>query len=250
MLLDPAVYAVAAAGVFLAGVSKGGFGSGASFVATPLLALVIAPQAALGLLLPLLMVMDLDALRAYWRRWSVRETVLLCAAAVPGVVAAVLLQGVIGADTLRLLIGTIALAFVAVQLAAARGWIRPRATPTGTLAGILAGAVAGFTSFLSHAGGPPVLIWLLGRGLSRTGFQATTVAVFWTINLLKIGPYAWLGYLSGASLLPILTLLPVTILGTRAGIWAHGRIDDRLYFGVTYTLLTLTGAKLVWDGLT
>ena len=155
------------------------------------------------------------------------------------------MQDAVGADMLRLLIGAIALAFVAVRLETARVWIRPGARSAGTLAGVLAGAVAGFTRFLSHAGGPPVLIWLLGCGLSTTGFQATTVAVIWTISTLKIGPYAWLGYLSGASLPPILTLLPVATFGTRAGIWALGRIDDRLYFGVTYTLLTLAGAKPV-----
>ena len=44
--------------VLLAGISKGGFGSGASFICIPILALVIEPTQALGIMLPLLMVMD------------------------------------------------------------------------------------------------------------------------------------------------------------------------------------------------
>jgi hypothetical protein len=45
-------------------------------------------------------------------------------------------------------------------------------------AGLVAGTVAGFTSFVSHAGGPPAAIFLLSRGLDKTGYQATSVLIF------------------------------------------------------------------------
>ena len=57
MQLDPAFFAVAVPAVLFAGVSKGGFGSGAAFAATPLLALILEPGQALGLMLPLLMLL-------------------------------------------------------------------------------------------------------------------------------------------------------------------------------------------------
>lgn len=249
MTADPLFWAVAAVAVILAGVSKGGFGSGASFVAAPLLALVIDPRLALGLLLPLLMIMDIDAVRAYWGRWSRRDALRLCLGAVPGVALAASVQALTDPDVLRVLIGGISIAFVVFQLARARGWVRPRARPLGVAAGLVTGAIGGFTSFVSHAGGPPVLIYLLSQRLAKTEFQATTVAVFTVINLMKIGPYAAMGFIPREALLPILLLAPVAVLGTRLGVWAHHRVDARLYFALTYTLLVFAGGKLILDAL-
>ncbi|MEL6426700.1 MAG: sulfite exporter TauE/SafE family protein, partial [Pseudomonadota bacterium] len=70
MELDLTFFALAVPAVLLAGISKGGFGSGAAFVAAPLLALIIEPQYAVGVMLPLLMLMDVTSLRPYWRRWD------------------------------------------------------------------------------------------------------------------------------------------------------------------------------------
>jgi uncharacterized membrane protein YfcA len=50
-----------------AGVSKGGFGSGAAFAGAAILATVIPPGAALGIMLPILMLIDLVTLPPYWK---------------------------------------------------------------------------------------------------------------------------------------------------------------------------------------
>lgn len=250
MEFDALFYTTAVVAVFIAGVSKGGFGSGAAFVASPLLALVIEPQVAIGLMLPLLMAMDVAAVRAYWRKWSLPDARVLVLGAIPGIALAVALHSVTNADMLRFLIGSISILFVAFQIGVARGWITPRDRPFGPKAGLFAGAVAGFTSFVSHAGGPPALIYLLPKKLDKTTFQATTVIAFWWINLLKIGPYAALGFLSRDVIVPILWLLPVAILGIFTGVQAHKRLDDRMFFAVAYVLLTLAGSKLIFDALT
>jgi uncharacterized membrane protein YfcA len=250
MTADPWFWAIAVFAVLFAGVSKGGFGSGASFAAAPLLALVIEPRLALGLMLPLLMVMDVAALRAYWGKWSRPDVLRLCLGAVPGILLAIWFQSRADPDTLRLLIGAISIGFVAFQLARGRGWIRARAAPLGAAAGALAGLTGGFTSYVSHAGGPPVLIYLLSQRLAKTQFQATTVAVFFVVNLLKIGPYVAMGFIPGEALLPVALLVPVALLGIRVGVWAHARLDPTLYFTVTYALLLGTGSKLILDALT
>jgi uncharacterized membrane protein YfcA len=38
-------------------------------------------------------------------------------------------------------------------------------------------------------------------------------------------------------------------LGTILGVWAHRRLSDAVFFRLTYILLAVTGAKLVWDAL-
>ncbi len=250
MNLDAAFLALAIPALLLAGVSKGGFGSGASFVATPILALAIDPRLALGFLLPLLIVMDIATLRPFWKLWDRREAILLIASGLPGILAGVALFSVANADVFRFLIGVVALGFVGYQLAQSQGWLRVGHRPTGPVAGLIAGLVAGFTSFVSHAGGPAVAVYLLSKGVSKTTYQATTVIVFAVLNLVKAVPYAMLGAFTPETLWANLLLVPVALVGTWAGVKAHWLVPERWFFAITYVLLTLAGTKLIWDALT
>ena len=78
---------------------------------------------------------------------------------------------------------------------------------------IAAGAAGGFTSFIAHAGGPPISIYLLRRPLDRTDFVATTVLLFAAINYVKLLPYGWLGQLSAENLATSLVLAPLAPVG-------------------------------------
>jgi uncharacterized protein len=247
MTLDTAFFAVAVPAVLFAAVSKGGFGSGAAFAAAPLLALVLDPATAVALLLPLLMLMDVAGLRSYWRRWSREHARALMLGAIPGVVAGALFFQVVSADALRLLLGVVAIGFVGFQIARARGLFA--LPPAGPRAGLAWGSACGFTSFVSHAGGPPAAIYLLGSGLEKTVYQATTVVVFWWVNLIKFPAYVGLGLFTAETVLANVILAPVAVLGVMAGVWAHRRIPERAFFALTYVLLTATGAKLIWDAV-
>ncbi len=184
-VLDLTFFTFAIPAVIFAGISKGGFGSGAAFAATPLLALILEPGAAIGLMLPLLMLMDVTALKPYWRKWDTPSAWALVLGAVPGVALGAVLYSVANPDLFRLLIGLIAVGFVAFQLARANGLIAPAPRPMSGKLGAFWGVIAGFTSFISHAGGPPAAVYLLSRKLDKTTFQSTTVIVFWAINLMK-----------------------------------------------------------------
>ena len=243
------VLAVAVPAVLFAGISKAGFGSGASFAGATILALAIPPGQALGIMLPLLMVIDLATLKPYWRRWSWADARLLVLGALPGVALGAWLYRIADPDLFRLLIGGIALAFVAWQGAARAGAIRPPSRGLPAWAGALSGMVTGFTSFVSHAGGPPAAVYLLSRGLDKTRFQATTVLVFWLVNLAKFLPYSFLGIFTAETIRMDLLLLPVALLGAWLGVKAHHLVPERLFFAITYVLLTVTGLKLVYDGL-
>lgn len=250
MTFDVTFYALAIPAVLFAGVSKGGFGSGAAFAATPILALILTPGQALGLMLPLLMLMDVANLRPYWRRWDGHAARMLILGAVPGIGLAAALYHLTNPDVFRLLIGAMAVGFVAFQLASRRGWIGLRSRPMGPVGGLTAGLAAGFTSFVSNAGGPPAAIYLLTLGIGKTTFQATTVLVFWIVNILKFLPFLYLGIFTHATLLADLTLAPFALLGAWAGVKAHHLVPEKLFFGLTYVLLACTGAKLIFDALT
>lgn len=206
-------FTVAIPAVIFAGVSKGGFGSGVAFASASILALILEPGQALALMLPLLMVIDVATLPPYWKRWSWPDTRLLILGALPGVALGAWLYRATDADLLRLLIGGISVGFVAWHLARSRGWVRGFANRLPPQAGLFAGLVSGFTSFVSHAGGPPAAVYLLSQRLSKTEYQATTVLAFWVVNIAKFIPYAYLGMFTWHTALADLLLAPFAVFG-------------------------------------
>ena len=115
--------------------------------------------------------------------------------------------------------------------------------------GFATGAAVGFTSFVSHAGGPVAAVFLLSRNLAKTTYQATTVLVFWAVNVAKFVIYGVLGIFTVETFAVDALLAPFALLGTWLGVKFHKAVPEKLFFNITYVLLTVTGSKLVWDGL-
>ncbi len=248
MLSDPWFYAVAIPAVLLVGISKSGFGGAFGAVAVPLMAIVISPVQAAGILLPILCFMDLLGLWAYRGKWVRGELRVLVPAALLGIAAGTLLFGYMSADVVRLIVGTISLVF------AVHYWVhlsRPesRRSPVPRATGIAGGAAAGFTSFVAHAGGPPLSMYLLRRPLDKTQFVATTVMFFAVVNYVKLVPYAWLGQFSTGNLAASLLLAPFAPIGIAAGIWLHDRIPERLFFRSACLFLFALSLKMISDGV-
>ena len=249
MEIDASFLAIAAPAVIFAGISKGGFGSGASFAGAAILALVVEPGLALGVMLPLLILIDLATLGPFWGRWRWHESLVLIAGGLPGVALGAYFYTLVDADVLRVLIGAIAVSFVAWQLLRRRGWLQPKQGGMPAPLGGFFGMLAGFTSFVSHAGGPPAAVYMLSRGMSKTEYQATSVLVFWVINIAKFFPFALLGLFTVETGKANLILAPFAVLGAWLGVKAHFLISERLFFGLTYVLLVVTGTRLIWQGL-
>jgi len=248
--LTPFFIAMATIAVIFAGISKGGFGSGAAFAATPFLALVIDPSLAVGFLLPLLMVMDLASLRAFWGKWSWRDAKALMIGGTFGVLTGGAFFSIMDENLLRILIGLIAVGFVFFQLARSQGIINvPPRRFQAKFAGLW-GGVAGFTSFISHAGGPPAAVHLLSQNLNKTTYQATTVITFWWINVVKLPIFFATGLITRDMLGVNFLFIPVALIGVALGVYAHRLVNEVLFFRITYVLLTITGSKLILDGLT
>jgi hypothetical protein len=115
--------------------------------------------------------------------------------------------------------------------------------------GAILGATAGFPSFVAHAGGPPINMYLLRRSLNRTDFVATTVLFFAVVNYVKLIPYAWLGQLAVGNLMTSLVLSPLAPIGVLIGVYLHKRVSDRFFFRFVYLLLFAVGLRLIYDGL-
>ena len=246
MIADIWFYALAVPAVLLAGVSKGGFGSGLVVLAVPLMSLAVPPPQAAAIMLPILVVMDLTAFWTYRKSFDRGHLKEILPAAAIGVGLGWATFGLLDAAAVRLLVGVLALVF---PLAYWLDWKPPRVVGPPKLWGGLWGAVSGFTSFVAHAGGPPILVYLLPQQLEKRLFVGTLVVFFMIVNALKLVPYGQLGQFHVGNLLTSAVLLPLAPLGIWLGLWMQKRIPDRAFYGVCYAFLFLTGLKLCWDGV-
>lgn len=249
MLTDPLFYLVAVPAVLLSGISKGGFGSGLGTLATPLLALLMPTPQAAGIMLPILCAMDLFGLRAWRCSISWLQIRLCLPGALLGIVMGALTFRLLSEGGLRILLGLVSLVFPILQWRRESGPARGFAAEPGALSGAICGALSGFTSFIAHAGGPPLLIHLLRAGLDKGAFVGTTVLFFFVVNLVKLPFYAALGQLAPGNLLASLVLLPLAPLGISLGVYLHGRISERWFFRVVYVGMMLVGVRLIQEGL-
>ncbi len=235
--------------MLITGISKGGFGGGLVVMTVPLMALAVEPQQAAAVMLPILIAMDVVAVWAYRRTWRRDLIIFLLPAAFIGTVAGWASFGLLDASLVRLLLGFIAIAFT-IDYWFHRG---PRSGPAKVpdkLCGGMWAAVGGFTSFVAHAGGAPLNVYLLPKGMDKRLFVGAVAVLFAGINALKIVPYAMLGQLHTANLTTSLVLLPLAPVGIWLGLWMQKRVPDRAFYNVCYALLFITGLKLGYDGVT
>lgn len=250
MITDTLFYFVAVPAVILIGVSKGGFGSGLGILAVPLLAMVVSPIQAAAIMLPILCFMDLLGLWAYRGKWIWPELRILLPASLIGIGIGTLMFEFMSPVRLRLLLGVVAIAFTLHHCLQAYLSKKKHPKLFAPVIGMGAAAVAGFTSFIAHAGGPPITMYLLRRGIDRTQFVATTVLFFAVVNYVKLIPYTWLGQFDASNLMTSLILAPLAPLSIGLGVWLHNRVTDRFFFQVAYAMLFLVGVKLMFDGIT
>jgi uncharacterized membrane protein YfcA len=246
MIDDPWFYAVAVPAVWLMGVAKSGFGAGFGALATPLMALAVPVPQAAAIMLPLLAVMDATGLLAMWREWDAVLLRLLLPAGLIGTVVGTVLFGVFHPSTVAGVVGALTLLFLAQRVLFAP---RADAPVPPRWFGFGMGIASGFTSFVAHAGSPPVMAYVLPLRLEPVRFAATMTVFFTAVNLSKWIPYAWLGLIDTRNLLTSLALLPLAPLGVWAGVWAARRVDARRFYKLVHVGMLLTGLKLLWDGL-
>jgi uncharacterized membrane protein YfcA len=243
---DPWFYVLALPAVMLTGISKGGLGGGAAGVAVPLLALVISPRQAAAIMLPILCIMDLPAIHAYFGRWDRRQMRIIVPGGLLGIVIGTLTFRYLDDNWIRLLLGVIAIGFVASSLRKAN----PAAQPPSKAKGWFWSGLSGFTSFVAHAGGPPFVVYMLPQKLDKTVFVATSIIFFAICNFVKIGPYLWLELFDGRNIATSALLAPVAIFSTYLGLWLHKYITQTAFYRIIYVLLGASGMQLLYSGLT
>ncbi|HJV63179.1 MAG TPA: sulfite exporter TauE/SafE family protein [Albitalea sp.] len=246
LIADPRFYAIAVPAVLLMGLAKSGFLGGFGSLAVPLMALAVPVPQAAAIMLPLLFVMDAVGLQQLWLQRDRELLRLLLPAGLLGTVVGTVLFGVLSAKTVAAIVGGMTLLFLAQRLL-----FPPHvdAPPPSKRLGFALGIASGFTSFVAHAGSPPISAYVLPLRLAPMTFAGTMAVFFAAVNLSKWIPYAWLGLIDMRNMTTSLVLMPLAPLGVWLGVWLTRRIPSTWFYRVAYSGMALTGAKLLWDGL-
>lgn len=246
MITDPSFYAISIPAVVLLGLSKSGFGAGFGSLAVPMMALVVSVPEAAAILMPVLFVMDVMALGALRHNLDHRLIKFLLPFGLLGIAVGTALFKLLDAKAVSAIVGAVTLVFLAQRVL-----FPPRAdsAPPPRWLGALLTITSGFTSFVAHAGGPPIQFYVIPMRLAPLVFTATMAAFFFVINLAKWIPYAWLGLLDMRNMTTSLVLLPLAPVGVWMGVRLARTISEVLFYRFLYAGMLLTGVKLLWDGL-
>lgn len=228
------------------GMAKGGLAM-VGMLAVPALSLVMSPVQAAGLLLPVFVVSDMAGLLAYWRSFDRR----VLRTALPGAIAGIGLgwatAHLVSDSGVTLIVGLIGLVFAVNALIRPDLGGLPR--PPSLVKGSFWGGVSGYTSFVSHAGGPPYQVYVQPLHLSPLGYAGTTTWFFAVVNAVKLIPYAALGQLSPANLKAAALLMPVALVSVWVGLRLVRIIPQALFYRlITWGLLAVS-LRLIWQGL-
>ena len=246
MITDPLFYFFAVPAILIFGIAKGGFGNAIGVVAVPLMALAVSPLQAAAILLPILCVMDVFAIRKFWRQWDVTNIVIMLPAGCVGVLVGSLTFSYLNEGHMRLLIGLLALIFALNFWLKSPGSIQKE---PDYIKGSFWSVIGGFTSFGIHSGGPPVNIYLLPQKLHPKVFMGTCAMFFWITNYVKLISYFILGQLDSQNLQTSLVLLPLAPIGVGFGYYLHTRVSTKKFYNIFNFFLIITGCKLTYDGI-
>jgi uncharacterized protein len=251
---DPLFYLVGGLTIFLMAMSKSAFGGGLALLGVPMFSLVTDPISGAVIIAPLLIVMDLFTMRYFSRStWSMPDVRWLVPGMIIGMGFGWLFFEVADPRIVALLIGIVSVTFVAHWfLTRTRGARAPIPVSPGLALGL--STASGFTTFVAHAGGPPLAMYLLRRGLDKGMFAGTNLIVFFIANVIKLGPFVLIGLDKAAvdrtwvfaAIVPLAAVIP---LGVFVGKVIHDRLDQKTLYLLCYVLVGLAGTKLLWDSL-
>ncbi|ODN71925.1 sulfite exporter TauE/SafE family protein [Methylobrevis pamukkalensis] len=245
--IGPGLIAAALFAAVFVGLGKGGLPA-VSLLAVPTLALVMSPVRAAALLLPIYVLSDLVGLWIYRREFSRRNLVILFPATLIGIGLGWATASFVSERFVLLMIGAMGLAFSIDQWRKRkRSEIPPR--PADVPRGVFWGTLAGFTSFVSHSGGPPYQIYTLPQKLPKMVFAGTTTILFTGMNIVKLVPYWALGEFTTDNLEVAVYLVPVAVIATIGGSRLTRILPEKIFFRIVQTALFLVSLQLLYKGI-
>jgi uncharacterized protein len=233
--------ALAAVAAFAGAAVQSATGFGFALVLSPALFAVMDPVEAVTALLALGLALNLLVLFEGGRPAHVdwRALAPMLAAALPGLAVGAVALTQLSKEALQVAVG------VAVILAA--GWQLRAAGPR--LSPWAAGFASGALTTSISVSGPPLVLWLTGRGVEPQEFRASLAASFLVLNVaggaVLLGAEGSGAFDAGA----VALLLVLVVVGYAVGALAFRRLDRERFFKLVLVLVALTGLASVVAGL-
>lgn len=248
MQSDIVFYVIAGVAVVILGLSKGGF-AGVGMISTPLLALMVGPIAAAGLIFPILIIQDVIAVAMYRRTFDGQILATMIPGAALGVGLAYAFASTVPGWAVEVVLGVVSLAFSMRQLTAQLGRLAQPVQVHSKWLGVVSGLGSGFTSMIAHAGTPPFQFYVMPRKLDRDMYVGTSVLFFAATNFMKAPAFLALGQLSSSQLRTTMLFFPLAMASSWLGVRLVRTIDVRK-FNVVITLILLgVSVALVSQGI-
>lgn len=224
-------WALALVGAACIGFAKTGV-VGVGILAIAIFANVLPTKASVGVVLPLLICADAVAVLSYRRHAQWHYLWRLFPWTISGVVIGFLVMERIGNSEVGLITGVVLIVLIGIH--AWRVW-RGRsegevpAVPKHFAFAMAMGLTAGFTTMISNAAGPIMILYLLAMRLPKMEFMGTGAIYFLLMNSFKVPFGLSLGIITKESLWFDLKLIPMVIVGALFGRVLLRHINQKLF---------------------
>jgi uncharacterized membrane protein YfcA len=235
-------WVLAVVGALFVGIAKTGI-TGLSLLFVSMFASIMPARRSTGVVLPLLLVGDVIAVLSYRRHAQWGHVWGLFPWAAAGVIAGAFAMGHMDERQTRVAIGAIVISLSILHMARRGRPGDPKPEGAAWFAPLI-GMLAGFTTIVSNAAGPLMVIYLLAMRLPKMEYMGTGAVFFLMLNLFKAPFMVYLGLITPASLLLNAELAPAVIAGTFLGRWLLGRINQRVFESVALALTLVAGVKM------
>jgi uncharacterized membrane protein YfcA len=239
-------------GIIVQGIGKSGFAGGVGILTIPLMMLVMPVDKVVACLLPLLILLDFNALYHHWHNKIWQRILEIWIPSIVGILAGMCVWWWIGREGLeaysieiKRFVGVIAILFAIYILAKERAMAWIDHLHPGPRSAWLFGLAAGFTSAIAHSAGPIVSLYMFAQGMGKTLFVGTTAWTFTFINLTKLPFYIGIGLISTDVLFFDVFLIWLIPIGSYLGKWMHDRIPEKPFNRVIMVFVFLAGIQLV-----
>ena len=146
-------------------------------------------------------------------------------------------------EVLKLLIAAMVILFTLLLM---RGLSLHSAGLVGDLA---AGITSGVLNTSTSMSGPPVVLYLQGRGMAPLQFRATITVFFLVTSLIAVGLLLASGSAKPYVFAAFALCVPAVYLGQKAGNRAFTRVDHLLFRRLVFGILLLSGAAAIMGTL-
>ena len=231
---------------FSVGAAKGGLGSAMGGLIVPFLSIITDDvKEAVLISLPLYIVGDWLAVRAYWKTWDKQILLLTLPFAAIGVLIGTILLRDLSSEALRFVLGIMSLVIGIYNLLRHR--LQHIKYSSKNWHGFVAGLFGGIGAALASAGGPAYSAYLLLQDIPPRIFIGTSAVFFMLVNLMRV-PWLWKDGLFGwDTLQQAVWFMPIVWLGVLVGQRFVNYINPLVFDRIMTIFLILAGIVLLFN---